>query len=95
MRLLGLSIIVTGLALPAPAVALFAWELVAADRCLDAGGSFDYACGECDMLASHPFVPFGVRHPGLVATFPALAAGGVVLVVLGGIVRARASRRAG
>src|SRR6266850_2882397 len=33
-----------------PAVA----EFLAVDRCLDAGGSFNYAIGQCDFQANHP-----------------------------------------
>lgn len=32
-------------------------EILAADRCLDSGGSFDYVRSLCDMGATHPYVP--------------------------------------
>lgn len=32
-------------------------SFLAVDRCLDGGGSFDYAHRTCDMLHSHPYRP--------------------------------------
>jgi len=46
------------------------------DACIAAGGSFDYLTLACDMEATHPFVPFMVRHPWLVN-------GGMLLSVVG------------
>lgn len=31
-------------------------DIVAADRCLDSGGSFDYVRSVCDMTGNHPYV---------------------------------------
>ena len=61
------------------AVAL-AWpsisEFFAVDRCLDAGGSFNYATGLCDLTVNHPYVGIWERHA------PSLA-GAIVSAVVG------------
>lgn len=41
-------------------------ESLAADACLDSGGSFNYLSMRCDKTQSHPVVPFAVRHPYVV-----------------------------
>jgi|GEM_PF-1467179 len=46
--------------------AIWLREAVAADACLDSGGSFDYFQTRCDTAQNHAFVPFMVRHPYLV-----------------------------
>jgi len=38
----------------AGAAILYGLELLAVDRCLDSGGSFDYASAACDASRSHP-----------------------------------------
>ncbi len=42
------------------------WVLVthalAIDRCLDGGGSFNYAQGVCDVSANHPYLSLAVTH---------------------------------
>jgi len=58
----------------------FVAELAAVDRCLDAGGSFDYNVGQCDFKASHPSVGIWERH-GL-SLLVAFALGVVSCVVL-------------
>jgi hypothetical protein len=93
MRLLGTAAIVIGLALPAPAVFTLASEFIVVDRCLDVGGSYDYARSVCDHTQSHPYVPFATRHPQLVRTFWPLAAGGVALMIIGTVLAARGSPR--
>ncbi len=37
-------------------------EFLAVDRCLDAGGSFNYATASCDLTANHPYVDVWERH---------------------------------
>ena len=32
-------------------------EFLAADSCLDSGGSFNYESGTCDKLNNHPYAP--------------------------------------
>jgi len=43
-----------------------AWQVVsyllAVDRCLDQGGSFDYVRGECDLENSHSAISLGKTH---------------------------------
>jgi hypothetical protein len=53
----------------------FASEFFAIDRCLDAGGSFDYAKIQCDFAVNHPYVPTWDRHG-----FSLLAAFGLAIV---------------
>ena len=38
-------------------------EQLAVDRCLDRGGSFDYACSTCDFANDHRYHPYLARHP--------------------------------
>ena len=60
-----------------PWIAVFVAELVAADTCLDAGGSMDYTQMVCDHHGNHPFVRFGARHALLTQ------ATGIVLGLIG------------
>jgi ABC-type phosphate/phosphonate transport system permease subunit len=45
---------------------VFAWpsvsEFFAVDRCLDAGGSFNYASDSCDLTTNHPYVGVWEGH---------------------------------
>ena len=43
-------------------VAAYAKEVFVVDKCLDAGGSYNYMAGECDVNSSHPLLPFNERH---------------------------------
>jgi multisubunit Na+/H+ antiporter MnhB subunit len=43
---------------------LYYQEVRAADRCLDAGGSYDYAGGDCDHETNHPVLPWARRNRG-------------------------------
>jgi hypothetical protein len=64
-------------------------QFLAADRCLDHGGSYDYARGECDRVKNHPYIPWSKRpHDGM----PAYAGGGLVV---GGLVVLLLGRRRG
>jgi hypothetical protein len=40
-------------------VAVYVKEFIAVDVCLDAGGSYNYSTGECDISASRFFTPVG------------------------------------
>lgn len=51
-------------------------ELAQVSDCLDQGGSFDYHLSQCDLVKTHPFVPFLVRYPVWVN-------GGLLLSVIG------------
>jgi len=43
-------------------VVTYAKEFISVDKCLDAGGSYNYMAGECDIVSSHPVIPFNERH---------------------------------
>lgn len=49
-----------------------AWQVVshllAVDRCLDQGASFDYVRGECDLESSHSVISLGKTHGFLLVT---------------------------
>jgi len=75
----GLFVIVIGTLVLGAVVGPYTREFLAVDRCLDGGGSFDYAVGDCDHKENHPYVPFAARHP---AAAPA-AVGGVALILIG------------
>jgi hypothetical protein len=43
-------------------------ELIAVDRCLDAGNVFDYREGRCrDDVTHRPHIPYAARHSALLA----------------------------
>jgi hypothetical protein len=54
----GIAALVLGQALAWPT----AHEYLVADRCVAAGGSFDYEQGRCDFQASHPGIVMWERH---------------------------------
>jgi ABC-type dipeptide/oligopeptide/nickel transport system permease component len=60
------------------------WQFFAVDRCLDAGGSFNYEARECDMTVSHPFPGFWRAFvlPLVVAAISAVI--GIALIARGG-----------
>ena len=43
-------------------VTTYAKEFIVVDKCLDAGGSYNYMAGERDIVSSHPVLPFNERH---------------------------------
>ena len=43
-------------------VVAYAKEFISVDKCLDAGGSYNYMAGECDIVSSQPVIPFNERH---------------------------------
>ena len=51
-------------------------NMISVDRCLDAGGSFDYEADRCDMLSNHP------HRPGVLQS-PLTFAGGMVIAMMG------------
>lgn len=68
-------------------------DALAADACLDSGGSFDYIHTRCDTARNHPFVPFIVRHPYAIGIAGALT---VLLPAIAGLRRGfRGSQRTG
>ena len=60
---IGIALMIFGVALTAVVAYQFGSEYLAADTCLDQGGSFNYSILECDKQVNHPFVPFRERHP--------------------------------
>ena len=74
---IGITIAIAGLCVLAPITYAFTTEFVAADRCLDSGGSVDYLKLECGHRSSHPYVSFFARHPEA----PFSIAGGSLLVI--------------
>jgi hypothetical protein len=67
IRIIRAGLVVLALVGPAWAGITYLDESLAVDRCLDMGGSFDYGTMTCDYHQNCPFVPFSVRHPGLLA----------------------------
>ena len=76
MATLGRSgILALGAAILAVVLAwLFVSEFLEVDRCLDAGGSFNYASGQCDFKSNHPYVSFWSRYWSWVAIVFAITA---------------------
>ena len=59
-------------------------ELIAVDRCLDAGHVYDYREGRCrDDVTHRPHVPYAARGPALLAGAGVLVLLGLGLIVLG------------
>jgi hypothetical protein len=59
-------------------------ELIAVDRCLDAGHVYDYHGGRCrDDVTHRPHVPYAARRPALLAGADVLVLLGLGLIVLG------------
>ena len=56
--ILVMGLLVLAVVLIWPAVS----EFLAVDRCLDAGGSFNYLLGSCDLAANHPYLGVWERH---------------------------------
>jgi hypothetical protein len=74
-----------------PLLVVWTGERLAIDKCLDAGGSYDYTHSICDRHLSHPLVPFGVRHPALLRGTVAIV---LLLVAFGLFTRWRSKRAA-
>ena len=69
-------------------LAYYGRELIAVDRCLDAGHVYDYHEGRCrDDVTHRPHVPYAARRPALLA-----GAGIVVILGLGFIVLGRRNK---
>ncbi len=60
----------------------FLMEFSAVDRCLDAGGSFDYSNQVCDYESNHQDIPYGGRHPYAPFSFSIAAATSVLAVIV-------------
>jgi hypothetical protein len=93
-RTFGILAIATACLLVASPVRTYLSEWLAVDRCLDSGGSFDYASMQCDQAKNHPFVPFEARHPRLFQTLRVrfVIAGPLLLVGLAVMARSRRSQ---
>jgi hypothetical protein len=74
--------VVTGCSLVLPLVVVAAWEFLAVDRCLDAGGSFDYRELTCDFSESHSYVAFPARRPELILA--GIVGSGTFIAVIAG-----------
>ncbi|MFY9973185.1 MAG: hypothetical protein WAK53_02920 [Chromatiaceae bacterium] len=62
----------------------FGRELIAVDRCLDAGHVYDYHEGRClDDVTHRPHEPYAARRPALLAGAGVLVILGLGLIVLG------------
>jgi hypothetical protein len=81
-RLIGAALIAVGIGV---AVRPTISEFLAVDRCLDEGGSYDYAQGRCDREANHPYVRWSERSNGRAPTLEGLAfvLGGALVLVFG------------
>jgi hypothetical protein len=64
-RLSGAACLLIAIVIVAPPAKTYASEWLAVDSCLDSGGSFDYGTMKCDHTTNHPYVPFDLRHPGM------------------------------
>lgn len=64
IRALGIVLALLGVVMVAGA----ALEALRVDRCLDAGGSFDYVTGICDRQQSHPHRPRRAVSPWMVGS---------------------------
>jgi hypothetical protein len=65
-------------------IADYGRELIAVDRCLDAGHVYDYHEGRCrDDVTHRPQVPYAVRRPALLAGAGVLVILGLGLIALG------------
>lgn len=77
---IGLTLMILGVAVLAPIAHDFVSEYLAADTCLDQGGSFNYSELECDSSMSHPYVPYMERH-----SFAALLLPFAGLLIMAGV----------
>ena len=69
-----------GLALGLPVVS----EFLAADACLDAGGSFNYVMSRCDHSTNHPYVGLGWRNGFRILLSLTCISAGVTIALLAG-----------
>ena len=76
---LAIAALVIGQAIAWPFIA----EYLAVDRCLAAGGSFDYDASRCDFGHSHPGIAIWERHGTALVLSLAFGVAGCVLL-LGG-----------
>ena len=65
-------------------IADYGRELIAVDRCMDAGHVYDYHEGRCrDDVTHRPHVPYPVRRQSLLSGAGALVILGLGLIALG------------
>ena len=79
MRLPGIALLVAALILCWP----YLTELRVIDRCLDAGGSYDYVARTCDLRQSHAKLSVHAAHIGKLLFAGLSGAAGLVLVMPG------------
>ncbi len=73
-----IAVLAVAVSMPLWAGVVYLREAYVVDRCLDQGGSFNYETMSPDFEQSHPYVPFGSRHPYLLKTATIWFAAGVV-----------------
>ena len=59
---------------------VWASEMLSVDRCLDAGGVYDYGAGQCDRSSLHlPYIPFTARRRPLLLASVGVGVVGLLL----------------
>ena len=61
----------------------YASELMLADQCLDAGGSFNYSTLSCSFTEQWEYVPYSVRHRWNLNIALGFSLLGLVVTILG------------
>jgi hypothetical protein len=84
------ALLVLGFVALVPLAAAAIREYVAVDRCLDAGGSYDYTAARCDHQRTHTVRPFAERQRALLLGTGVAA---LALSVGAAIARGRNGRR--
>jgi hypothetical protein len=83
IRIAGAALIIAAVSFLALSAKDRVHEWIVVDRCLDQGGSFDYARMTCDQSANHPFVSYAERHPDFPTKFKVRTALGVAVGTVG------------
>ena len=86
-----------GLIILWPIATAYIREFRLVDRCLDRGGSFDYAGMRCDHNEAHAYIPFTSRHEGLgtrISVGTVLLAAAILTPMVGTVARRQRSRPA-
>ena len=76
-KIVGIAMLVAAVVMGWPATS----EFFAVDACLDAGGSFNYVLGICDLKVSQPYVSSPFRSPWLILLGVVLGLVGLVVLV--------------
>ncbi|MDD2239649.1 MAG: hypothetical protein PHI93_03200 [Kiritimatiellae bacterium] len=81
MKIIRIALLAAALYMPVRTGVIYIGDAMAADNCLDMGGSFNYETQTCDFEKSHPYVPFNIRHPNIFRTAGFAFIVGIVLFV--------------